>query len=165
MVGKIVRVTSPSRSSPRTVRVSMRWEMPSTERRSSPKRLAPSPRTPTTSTLHLSPTRLRTSRTARHFSSVVSMCFGDMDVPPCASATSYLYGNGSYKEPEPKGEPSDHQRRALPRRDRKSTLLAHLHRGRLRPLLVRDHRLRRRAGRTARGPRRAGLGDHRPRGR
>src|ERR1700723_1461878 len=65
MVGKTVRVTKPSRSSPRNVSVSMRCEMPATMRLSSLKRLGPSNSIMMTKTLHLSPTRARTEATPR----------------------------------------------------------------------------------------------------
>ena len=66
--GVTVRVTNPSRSSPRKERVSIRWEMPSTIRFNSLKRRGPFPSMVMISTLHLSPTRPRTSDTARQFS-------------------------------------------------------------------------------------------------
>lgn len=58
-----MRVTIPSRSSPRSVRVSMRCEMPSMDRRSSLKRFFPSPRNAMTRTLHFAayPARSRPS--------------------------------------------------------------------------------------------------------
>ena len=59
--GWAVRTTSPSRSRLRSVRVSMRWEMPpSMPRWRSLKRCVPSPSTEITSTLHLSPMRSST---------------------------------------------------------------------------------------------------------
>src|SRR2546430_5334821 len=82
MVGKTVRVTSPSRSSARSVKVSIRCEMLPSARRSSLKRLGPSPSTPTTSTVHLSPTRASTSLTARQ-SSATSRLLGINAVPSC----------------------------------------------------------------------------------
>src|SRR5262245_5068354 len=82
MVGKTVRVTSPSRSSARSVKVSIRCEMLPSARRSSLKRLGPSPSVPTTSTVHLSPTRASTSLTARQ-SSGWRRLLGISDVPSC----------------------------------------------------------------------------------
>jgi len=55
-----VRVTSPSRSSPREYKVSMRWEMPLMVRRISLNRIGPSLAAPD-STVHLSPMRARVS--------------------------------------------------------------------------------------------------------
>ena len=63
LVGVTVLVAKPSRSSPRKVAVSIFCEMPPMSRRSSLKRMGPSPRRLTTSTLHLSPTRARISFT------------------------------------------------------------------------------------------------------
>lgn len=60
--GYTTRSTSPSRSSWRSVSVSIRCEMPSIDRCSSVKRMVPSPRSVMTKTLHLSPMRVRTSR-------------------------------------------------------------------------------------------------------
>src|SRR5260370_28352817 len=82
MVGKNVRVTSPSRSSPLTVKVSIRCEMLPSARRSSLNRIGPSPRAETTSTVHLSPTRASTSLTARQ-SSATSRLLGIRLVPSC----------------------------------------------------------------------------------
>ena len=65
MVGNTVRVTSPSRSSPRRVKVSIRCEMPAIIRLISLKRRGPSPKSMITNTLHLSPTRARIDATAR----------------------------------------------------------------------------------------------------
>src|SRR5579862_9280108 len=65
MVGYTVRVTSPSRSSPLRVRVSMRCEMPLIVRRSSLKRIGPFRSNSTTSTVHLSPIRASVSLIAR----------------------------------------------------------------------------------------------------
>ena len=65
MVGKIVRVTRPSRSNPRKVKVSIRCEMPPTARLISLKRLGPAPSITMMSTLHLSPTRAKQPLTAR----------------------------------------------------------------------------------------------------
>src|SRR5260370_26551105 len=65
MVGNTVRVTRPSRSSPRSVRVSIRCEMPPIMRLSSLKRFGPSPSIMMTNTLHLSPTRASTEATPR----------------------------------------------------------------------------------------------------
>ena len=59
-VGCTVRVTSPSRSSARKVRVNMRCEMPPTSRLISLNRLGPLPSRFTTSTVHLSPMRAST---------------------------------------------------------------------------------------------------------
>src|ERR1700688_129786 len=64
IVGNIVRVTSPSRSSPRKVRVSIRCVIPPIRRLSSLNRRGSSPPNSTTiSTLHLSPTRDKTGLT------------------------------------------------------------------------------------------------------
>src|ERR671935_1020325 len=82
MVGNTVRVTSPSRSSARSVKVSIRCEMLPSARRSSLKRLGPSPSVPTTSTVHLSPTRASTSLTARQSSGWCRL-LGNSDVPSC----------------------------------------------------------------------------------
>src|SRR5579864_2601670 len=84
MVGNTVRVTSPSRSSPRKVSVSMRWEIPPMARRNSLKRNGPSPSRVTTSTDHLSPTRESTSPTARQ-SAGKCVWPGFIDVPSCAA--------------------------------------------------------------------------------
>src|SRR6202011_795040 len=65
MVGNTVRVTRPSRSSPRSVRVSIRCEMPPTMRLISLKRRGPLPSSMITNTLHLSPTRARIEATPR----------------------------------------------------------------------------------------------------
>src|ERR1700730_4625914 len=62
MTGWMVRVTMPSRSSPRSVTVSILAVMPSTERCSSLNRLVPWPRRSITYIDHLSPTRCRTAR-------------------------------------------------------------------------------------------------------
>src|SRR5580704_9014623 len=82
MVGKTVRVTSPSRSSPRSVNVSIRCEMLPSARRTSLKRFGPSPSTPTTKIVHLSPTRARISLTARQSSGTCRL-LGINDVPSC----------------------------------------------------------------------------------
>src|SRR5687767_118464 len=68
MVGCTVRVTSPSRSRPRSVSVSIRCEMLPRLRRISLNRLDPPPSSPTTNTVHLSPIRCSTSLTCRHSS-------------------------------------------------------------------------------------------------
>src|SRR6185312_7844205 len=81
-VGKTVRVTRPSRSSPRKVSVSMRCEIEPSARRNSLKRLGPAPSVETTSTVHLSPTRARTSLTARQSSGSCRLP-GIRDVPSC----------------------------------------------------------------------------------
>src|SRR6516225_8548259 len=81
-VGKTERVIKPSRSSPRSVSVSMRCEMPPIERRNSLKRKGPPPSRVTTRTDHLSPTRASTSLTARQ-SAGKCLCLGFMDVPTC----------------------------------------------------------------------------------
>src|SRR5580658_8913391 len=65
MTGWMVRVTMPSRSSPRSVTVSIRAVMPSIERCSSLNRMVPWPRRSITDIDHLSPTRCRIAR-ARH---------------------------------------------------------------------------------------------------
>src|SRR5258708_9641245 len=57
MVGVTVRLTRPSRSRLRRVRVSIRCDTLGISRRSSLKRFEPSPSVPTTSTVHLSPIR------------------------------------------------------------------------------------------------------------
>src|SRR6202035_4383279 len=82
MVGKTVRVTSPSRSRPLSVKVSIRCEMLPSPRRSSLKRFDPSPSRVTTSTVHLSPTRASTSLTARQSSGTWRL-LGISDVPSC----------------------------------------------------------------------------------
>src|SRR5215813_12012832 len=90
MVGKTVRVTRPSRSSARSVSVSMRCEMLPSARRISLKRFGPLPSSVTTSTVHLSPTRARTSLTARQSSGKFRF-LGITGVPSCALATvNYL---------------------------------------------------------------------------
>src|SRR3954467_14119995 len=91
MVGKIVRVTSPSRSSPRKVSVSIRCEIPPILRLSSLKRTGPSISIMMTSTLHLSPTRASTEATARQLPSACGLggkagtflCSGLMAVLGC----------------------------------------------------------------------------------
>src|SRR3569833_1748865 len=88
MVGKIVRVTSPSRSRPRKVSVSIRCEMKPILRFSSLKRIGPSISILMTSTLHLSPTRASTDATARQLPSACGpagkagtfLCSGLIDV-------------------------------------------------------------------------------------
>src|ERR1700688_3747296 len=65
MVVNTVRVTRPSRSSPRSVSVSILCEMPPTMRLISLKRRGPSPSSIMTNTLHLSPTRARIEATPR----------------------------------------------------------------------------------------------------
>src|SRR5262245_47227597 len=82
MVGKTVRVTRPSRSRHRSVKVSIRCEMLPSARRSSLNRLGPSPSVLTTSTVHLSPTRASTSLTARQSSGTCRL-LGISDVPSC----------------------------------------------------------------------------------
>src|SRR6185312_13532115 len=77
------RVTSPSRSSARRVNVSMRCEMLPSALRIALKRLGPSPSVDTTSTVHLSPTRERTSLTARQSSGTCRLP-GAGRVPSCA---------------------------------------------------------------------------------
>jgi len=86
MVGNTVRVTSPSRSNAHNVSVSMRCEMLAIDRRSSLKRVGPSPSMTTTSTLHLSPTRSSTSLTARHTSGTRRL-LGNTAVRSCAFLT------------------------------------------------------------------------------
>src|SRR6185436_5461517 len=82
MVGNTVRVTMPSRSRPRSVKVSMRCEMLPSALRISLKRRAPSPSSPTTRMVHLSPTRARTSLTARQSSGTCRL-LGNIAVPSC----------------------------------------------------------------------------------
>src|SRR5262245_14620481 len=82
MVGNTVRVTRPSRSSARSVKVSIRCEMLPSARRISLNRFGPSPSVPTTSTVHLSPTRASTSLTARQSSGWCRL-LGNSDVPSC----------------------------------------------------------------------------------
>src|SRR5262245_57559512 len=82
MVGKTVRVTSPSRSRHLSVKVSIRCEMLPSARRSSLNRFGPSPRVLTTSTVHLSPTRASTSLPARQSSGTCRL-LGISDVPSC----------------------------------------------------------------------------------
>src|SRR3981081_2943340 len=65
MVGNTVRVTRPSRSSPRSVRASIRCEMQPPTRLISLKRRGPLPSSMMTNTLHLSPTRARIEATPR----------------------------------------------------------------------------------------------------
>src|ERR1700744_5007635 len=106
MVGVTVHVTSPSRSRLRKVKVSIRCEMPSTTRLISLKRFGPWPSSTTISTLHLSPTSDKTSRTLRQLSCVwirgwsVTWMFlrytacdqGFKNVPSCGGAlVSYPY--------------------------------------------------------------------------
>src|SRR5215471_1835436 len=101
MVASTVRVTRPSRSSARSVKVSMRCEMLPSARRSSLNRLGPSPKTPTTSTVHLSPTRARTSLTARQ-SSATCRLLGISRVPSCDFALVIhlaLVSNGNQGRP------------------------------------------------------------------
>src|SRR5262249_6510242 len=82
MVGKTVRVTRPSRSRHLSVKVSIRCEMLPSPRRSSLNRFGPLPSMLTTSTVHLSPTRARTSLTARQ-SSATCRLLGISAVPSC----------------------------------------------------------------------------------
>src|SRR5260370_25672766 len=82
MVGNTVRVTRPSRSRPRSVSVNIRCEMLPSARRISLKRFGPSPSTPTTSTVHLSPTRANISLTARQSSGTCRL-LGINGVPSC----------------------------------------------------------------------------------
>src|SRR5712671_1367895 len=82
MVGNTVRVTSPSRSRPRKVSVSIRCEMLPRARRISLKRFGPLPSSPTTRIVHLSPTRDSTSLTARQSSGTWRL-LGNIDVPSC----------------------------------------------------------------------------------
>src|SRR5215472_11340132 len=82
MVGNTVRVTSPSRSSARSVKVSILCEILPSARRISLNRFGPSPSVPTTSTVHLSPTRASTSLTARQSSGWCRL-LGNSDVPSC----------------------------------------------------------------------------------
>src|SRR5215470_3576543 len=82
MVGNTVRVTRPSRSRPRSVSVNIRCEMLPSARRISLKRFGPSPSTPTTSTVHLSPTRASISLTARQSSGTCRL-LGINAVPSC----------------------------------------------------------------------------------
>src|SRR4029453_4946605 len=83
MVGNTVRVTRPSRSSARRVSVSMRCEIEPKALRSSLKRLGPSPKVQTTSTVHLLPTRASTSLAARQPSGSCRLP-GITGVPSCA---------------------------------------------------------------------------------
>src|SRR6266849_600599 len=82
MVGNTGRVTRPSRSRPRSVNVSIRCEMLPSARRISLKRFGPSPSTPTTNTVHLSPTRANISLTARQSSGTCKL-LGINAVPSC----------------------------------------------------------------------------------
>src|SRR6266481_3206224 len=85
MVGNTVRVTRPSRSRPRSVNVNIRCEMLPSARRISLKRFGPSPSTPTTNTVHLSPTRANISLTARQSSGTCRL-LGISAVPSCGLA-------------------------------------------------------------------------------
>ncbi|MNW06184.1 hypothetical protein D3C71_2025430 [compost metagenome] len=79
----MVRVTRPSRSRLRSVRVSMRCDTPLIRRLSSLNRSVPlRPSMPTTITLHLSPMRLSTSDMAEQLA-CCEVSVSDMDVPPC----------------------------------------------------------------------------------
>ena len=98
---KIVRVTSPSRSSPRNVRVSMRCEMPPILRLSSLKRLGPSASIITISTVHLSPTRDKIELTTWHSPGrcsvealVTSVYLGFKNVPPWRAFDGCSYSPG-----------------------------------------------------------------------
>src|SRR6267143_2093346 len=82
MVGNTVRVTRPSRSRPRSVNANIRCEMLPSARRISLKRFGPSPSTPTTSTVHLSPTRANISPRARQSSGTCRL-LGISAVPSC----------------------------------------------------------------------------------
>src|ERR1051326_2876505 len=82
MVGNTVRVTSPSRSRSRKVKVSIRCEMLPSVRRISLKRFGPWPSSLTTRMVHLSPTRDSTSLTARQSSGTWRL-LGNTDVPSC----------------------------------------------------------------------------------
>src|SRR5690242_1840858 len=77
----MVRVTSPSRSRSRKVSVSMRWEMALIVRRISLKRIGPPSSSSTTSTVHLSPMRAKSSLTAVH-GLVSCVSVGIKEVPP-----------------------------------------------------------------------------------
>src|SRR5260221_5710009 len=82
MVGNTVRVTRPSRSRPRSVNVNIRCEMLPSARRISLTRFGPSPSTPTTNTVHLSPTRASISPRARQSSGTCRL-LGNSAVPSC----------------------------------------------------------------------------------
>src|SRR5215510_12526742 len=118
MVGNTVRVTSPSRSSARSVSVSIRCEMLPSARRSSLNRFGPSPSAETTSTVHLSPTRARTSLTARQ-SSATCRSPGIIRVPSCrralviylASVSNQYRGRASHD----KAQDRRHRRQQSPR--------------------------------------------------
>src|SRR5260370_23617841 len=82
MVGNTVRVSSPSRSRPRRVKVSIRCEMLPSARRSSLKRFGPSPSVLTTSPVPWSPPRASAPPTARQ-SSATCRLLGISAVPSC----------------------------------------------------------------------------------
>src|SRR6267142_2228586 len=89
MVGNTVRVTRPSRSSPRKVSVSIRCEMPPIIRFNSLKRCGPPISIMITNTLHLSPTRASTEATARQLPSACGL--GDRaGTLVCSSVTEVL---------------------------------------------------------------------------
>src|SRR6185503_18806815 len=80
MVGVTVRLTRPSRSRLRRVRVSIRWETLGISRLSSLNRFGPSPSVWTTSAVHLSPMRDSKVLIVRHIGLVGSF-IGYLAVP------------------------------------------------------------------------------------
>src|SRR5215203_5262997 len=95
MVGNTVRVTKPSRSSPRKVSVSIRCEMLPSARRISLKRFGPLPSSPTTRMVHLSPTRDRSSGTCR--------LLGINFVPSCLRRGVIYLASVSSRNQQPEG--------------------------------------------------------------
>jgi hypothetical protein len=91
-VGSTVRASRPSRSRLRSARVNMRCEMPASARFRSLKRSGPSPRLTMTSTLHVSPTRVRISRVAGQSSAKRGVRVplpSTLNVPPCGLLARY----------------------------------------------------------------------------
>jgi len=89
-VGEIVRVTMPSRSRPRSVRVSICCEIPAVLRLMSLNRREPSRNSMTTSMLHFSPMRARIWLTfwqswcsGWDIVAVISVCLGDANLRSC----------------------------------------------------------------------------------
>src|SRR6185436_1051607 len=94
MDGVTVRLTSPSRSRPRSVSVSMRCDTAGMARRISEKRRAPSHRFITTRTVHLSPMRWRISVAGRQLS-VTCRVPRLKNVPPCEPLPGSQFSAGS----------------------------------------------------------------------
>src|SRR4051812_2957357 len=87
MVGVTVRLTSPSRSRLRRVRVSMRCDTLGISRRNSLNRLEPSPSVWTTSTVHLSPIRESKVLIVRH-TGLLGSFIGYLQSQRCSHTTN-----------------------------------------------------------------------------